>query len=120
MKHLSASHVVLKTLKCLECHCSQNKDGDENTLGTTTDSFSLFCTKNYFVLVTKEFAIKNKENKSFSVPRVISTPSLFCIQRHSGHFHIFRRRRYNCFSSTKPLLKSLNKLRVSNIVVNSS
>ena len=86
MKHLSASHIVLKTLKCLECHCSQNKDGDENTLGTTTDSFSLFCTKNYFVLVTKEFAIKNKENKSFSVPRVISTPSFSVYNATLGIF----------------------------------
>ena len=29
-------------------------------------------------------------------------------------------RNYNCFSTTKALLKSLNKIQVSNMVVNSS
>ena len=30
--------------------------------------------------------MKNKEKESFVVPRVFSTPSSFCKQRHSEHF----------------------------------
>ena len=43
-------HVVLKTWKCSEWRCLQNKDGVENTLGTTNYPFTLSCTNNYFVL----------------------------------------------------------------------
>ena len=50
------------------------------------------------VLQTKEFAIQNKENKSFLLPKVISTTSSFCIQRQSGHFQKFFRGK-QCFQT---------------------
>ena len=45
--HLSAS----LRRKCSDWRCLQNQNGVENTLGTTKYSFSLFCTKSYFVLI---------------------------------------------------------------------